>query len=122
MAETDIVRQKKSVKSVEPVEPTTLFFTLSLNDIANKIETVLGFDMGRIPNQLMNKGSNHSLATTAFHYFMNSTVETIASPAIRKVMASDMIRVSFAVSSLVLNFILYLKVVNLLIGFDRILT
>ncbi|CAI7592624.1 unnamed protein product [Penicillium manginii] len=49
-----------------------------------------------MPNAFINQNSGHALPTVAFQYFMNSTVDTVASPVIRKVMGTDMIRVSFA--------------------------
>lgn len=98
MSEDDVVHQKKTESPFGSEDPTTIIFTLSLNDLTNKIETVLGFDSNQIPNLLIGKNSGHALPTVAFHYFTNTTVETIASPAIRKVMGTDMIRVSFAVS------------------------
>lgn len=99
LPENEIVRQKKSGKTFGLEDPTTAFFSLSLGDLVNRIETVLCFDSNPVPNKLINNDSGHSISTVAFQFFMNSTVETIANPAIRKVMTTDMIRVSFAVSS-----------------------
>ncbi|KAJ5988457.1 hypothetical protein N7481_003667 [Penicillium waksmanii] len=98
LPENDVVRQKRAESLFEPDDPTAIIFTLSLNDLTNKIETVLGFDSKQILNPLISKKPGPAFPTVAFQHFMNSTVKTIASPAIRKVMGSDMIRVSFALA------------------------
>lgn len=78
--------------------PSSTLFSLSLDSITRDIQETLTREFGCVPNLLRNLNSTHPMSTVAFHNFVRCSTETIASPAIRHVMRTDMIRVSFAVS------------------------
>ncbi|KAJ5175443.1 uncharacterized protein N7482_001320 [Penicillium canariense] len=76
-------------------DPTTTFFTLSLDNVTRGIEETLSFDINWKPDALWNSKSTHPMSTVAFQNFVRGATETMANPAIRDIMRTDMIRVSF---------------------------
>lgn len=63
-----------------------------------KIEETLILDSKWNHFVLRNQDYARSISTVAFQHFINCSTETVAHPAIRDVMKTDMIRVSFSVS------------------------
>lgn len=78
-------------------DPTTTFFSLSLENITREIEETLGLNPIKKPFALKNPSSGHSISLMAFQHFVNCSTKSIGQPAIRNVMTTDMIRVSFRV-------------------------
>lgn len=75
-----------------------MFSTLSLDDITKSIEVILSAEQGWNPYPPRGKSSQEPLSTVAFHHFIKCSADTIATPAIRDVMKTDVIRVAFNVS------------------------
>ncbi|KAJ5103032.1 hypothetical protein N7532_003561 [Penicillium argentinense] len=88
--ELDLAHQKKISKALGVGDPTATFFSLSFEDVLNKVETALGFDSRPIPPKLISQSSGHPMSTIAFQHFMRCSLETVANPGIREVMGSDM--------------------------------
>lgn len=80
--------------------PTSTLFSFSLDNITRDIQDTLNLDINWNCAALRNNSSGHSMSTVAFHNFVRCSTETIAIPAVRNVMRTDMIRVSFTVSLL----------------------
>lgn len=78
-------------------DPSTICFSFSLDKVMNGVEETLSLDPKWTPHALTSPGSTHPMSGVAFQHFINCSTETIASPAIRGVMRTDMIRVSFTV-------------------------
>ena len=72
--------------------------TLSLDDITKSIMVILSAEQGWNPSTPRSKSSQEPLSTVAFHHFIKCSADTIATPAIRDVMKTDVIRVAFNVS------------------------
>ncbi|KAJ5723538.1 hypothetical protein N7488_001573 [Penicillium malachiteum] len=90
-------REEVTPEWISDSPPTSLFASLSLDDITKSIETTLSNDRGLNPYSLTSKNSDTPISTVAFHHFVNCSTGTIAAPAIRNVMKTDMIRVAFSV-------------------------
>lgn len=69
-----------------------------LENLVKKIEETLVLDSKW--NQFASKNQEYarSISTVAFKHFLDCSTETIAHPAVRDVMKTDMICVSFSVS------------------------
>ncbi|KAJ5300426.1 uncharacterized protein N7443_005428 [Penicillium atrosanguineum] len=88
---------KKSVEIIStPSDPSTICFSFSLDNVMENVEGTLSLDPKWSSYALTAPGSTHSMSGIAFHHFVKCSTETIAQPAIRDVMRTDMIRVSFA--------------------------
>lgn len=66
--------------------------------VTKRIEETLILDPKWNHFVLRNQDYARSISTVAFQHFINCSTETVAHPAIRDVMKTDMIRVSFSVS------------------------
>ena len=76
-----------------------LFF-FPFESVMKKIEKTLILDSKWNHFVLKNQDHARSISTVAFQHFINCSAEMVAHPAIRNVMKTDMIRVSFSVSRL----------------------
>jgi hypothetical protein len=79
-------------------DPSTVCFSFSLDNVMDYVEGALSLDPKWSPYALTPRGSTHPMSGVAFQHFVNCTTETIALPAIRDVMSTDMLRVSFTVN------------------------
>lgn len=80
-------------------DPSTVFFSFSLDNIMNSVEETLMLDPKWTPYALTAPGSTHPMSGVAFQHFINCSTETVALPGIRDVMRTDMIRIAFTVRS-----------------------
>lgn len=87
-----------SDKALSKQVPSSTLFSLSLDSITRDIQGALTRDFGCGSVSLSTQTSIHPISTVAFHNFVRCSTETVASSAIRHVMRTDMIRVSFTVS------------------------
>jgi hypothetical protein len=78
--------------------PSTVCFSFPLDNVMNHVEGALSLDPKWSPYALTPRGSTHPISGVAFQHFVICSTETIAQPAIRDVMRTDMIRVSFTVN------------------------
>lgn len=92
-SDTDSLNRKLS-KEV----PTSTLFSLSLDNVTKDIQETLSLDINWKCAALRNQNSIYSMGTVAFHNFVRCSTATIVSPAIRNVMRTDMVQVSFSVS------------------------
>ncbi|KAK2839202.1 hypothetical protein FQN49_006373 [Arthroderma sp. PD_2] len=77
-------------------DPTIAMFSMSLDNLTTKIEETLRMHSGsdyRMPNA---PGSDRPMGVLALRHFVNNTIESISTPAIRKVMGTEAIRVAFS--------------------------
>lgn len=84
--------------TVSKAVPTSTLFSLSLDNITRDIQETLNLDINWKFIIYRDRNSTRPMSTVAFHNFVRCSTATIASPAIRNVMRSDMIQVSFNVS------------------------
>lgn len=77
---------------------SSTLFSLTLDNITRDIQETLNLGVASKSGALWNRNTTLPMSTVAFHTFVRRSTETIASPAIRNVMRTDMIQVSFTVS------------------------
>ncbi|KAJ5745305.1 hypothetical protein N7520_010487 [Penicillium odoratum] len=77
--------------------PTTIISSFAMENITKSIQTTLSLDQDQdwSPFVLLDNNSDHPISTIAFQHFVRCSTDTIAVPAIRDVMRTDMIRVAF---------------------------